>query len=76
MYEPEGTMQIDQTGKLPHRSIRGNRYQMILHEIDGNSTWIETMKNKTEGEMILAWRRALERMRAKGIVPTHQVLDN
>ena len=49
---------------------------MILHEIDGNYTWIESMKNKTEGEMILAWRRALERMKAQGIVPTHQVLDN
>ena len=26
--------------------------------------------------MILAWRRALERMKAQGIVPTYQVLDN
>ena len=49
---------------------------MILNEIDGNSTWIETMKNKTEGEMILAWHRALKRMKAQGILTTHQVLDN
>ena len=34
------------------------------------------MKNKTEGEMILARRRALERMKAKGVVPIYQVLDN
>ena len=34
------------------------------------------MKNKIEGEMILAWRHALERMKAQCIVPTHQVLDN
>ena len=69
-------MYTDQMGKLPHRSIRRNRYQRILHEIDGKSTWIEPMKKKTEEEMILARRRALERMKAQGIVPTHQVLDN
>ena len=49
---------------------------MILHEIGGNSTWIEPMTNKTDREMILARRRALERMKVQGIVPNHQVLDN
>ena len=34
------------------------------------------MKNRTKGEMILARRRALNRMRLQSIVPTHQVLDN
>ena len=49
---------------------------MILHDIDSNSTWVEPMKNRTKGEMILARRRALARMKIQGIVPTHQVLDN
>ena len=65
-----------QTGKFSHRSSRGNKYQMILHEIDGKSTWIEPMKNMTEVGMILAWRCALERMKKQGIVPMHQVLYN
>ena len=34
------------------------------------------MKNKTEREMILARRHALERMKTQGIVPNHQVLEN
>ena len=34
------------------------------------------MKNNTEGEIILDQRRALARMKHKGIVPKHQVLDN
>ena len=59
-----GTMYTDQTVKLLHSSSHGNRYQMILHEIDGNYTWIEPMENKTEGEIILTRRRALEWMRA------------
>ena len=64
MYEPKETMYTEQTVKFPHRSIRGNIYQIILHEIDGNSTWIEPMKNKSAGEMILDWRRSLELMKA------------
>ena len=34
------------------------------------------MKNKTEGGIIFARHRALERMKVQGMVPTHQVLDN
>ena len=49
---------------------------MILHEIDSESTWIETMKNKTKGETILSQNCALKRTKAQGIVHTHQVLDN
>ena len=49
---------------------------MILHEIYGNSTWIEPMKNNTEGEMILARSCTLERLKAQGIVSTYQVLEN
>ena len=47
MYEPKGIIYMDQMGKSPHRASQGKKYQMILHEIDGHSTWIETMKNKT-----------------------------
>ena len=61
-YNPRNTMFTNQTGKFPHSSSRGNNYQMITHEIDGNSTWVEPMKNQTEGEMILARRRALQQM--------------
>ena len=38
VYEPKETLYTNQTGKFPHISIRGNRYQMILQKIDGNST--------------------------------------
>ena len=46
VYEPKGTMYMDQMGKFPHCSSGGKKYQIILHEIDGNSTYIEPMKNK------------------------------
>ena len=66
----------DQTGKFLHTSSKGNNYQMLVHEIDGNSTWVEPMKNITEGEMILSQNQTLTRMKLQGIVPKHQVLDN
>ena len=49
---------------------------MVVHDIDSNSTWVEPMKNRTEGEMILYRRRALARMKLQGIIPKHQVLNN
>ena len=68
-------MYTGQTGKFPHLLSCGNKYQIILHEIDGKSIWIEQIKNKTEGGVILARRCALDRMEEQGIVPTQQVLD-
>ena len=66
----------DQTGKFLHTSSKGDNYQISLHKIDGNSTWIDPMKNKTEGEMILSQCRTLARIKLHSIVPKHQVLDN
>eukprot|EP00804_Cyclotella_cryptica_P014586 CCRYP_020641-RA/>CCRYP_020641-RA protein AED:0.25 eAED:0.25 QI:0/0/0/1/1/1/3/0/614 len=75
-YDTHSTLYTDQTGKFPHLSSQGNRYQMILYHVDSNSIWAEPTKNKTEGELILACNRALQRMKACGIQPTRQVLDN
>ena len=69
-------MYNNQTGKFPHVSSQGNRYTMVLAHIDSDSIWVEPMKNRTEGGMMLARRRALERMHAVGIIPKRQVLDN
>ena len=63
LYNPCNTIYTDQTGKFPHASSRGYHYQMIVHEIDGNSTWVEPMKNRSQGEMIRARRAALFRMK-------------
>ena len=76
VYEPKENFYTNQTGKFSHISSKGNRYQIILHEIDGKSTWIEPMKNMIKVEMILARRRALDRIKYQGIFPKQKVLDN
>ena len=70
------TLYTDQTRKLPRTSSHGNKYQMILPKIYSNSTWIEPMKNRTEGEIIISRERALMRIRLCGLKPKHQILDN
>eukprot|EP00804_Cyclotella_cryptica_P006956 CCRYP_007094-RA/>CCRYP_007094-RA protein AED:0.42 eAED:0.49 QI:0/0/0/1/0/0/2/0/132 len=56
----------------PSRQIRPPRQS----HVDSNSTWAEPTKNKTEGKLILARNRALQRMKDCGIHPTRQVPDN
>ena len=76
LYNPRNTIYTDQTGQFPHASSRGYNHQMIIHDIDGNSTWVNLMKNRSQGEMIRARRAALLRMEFQNIVPVRQILDN
>ena len=49
IYKTHDIIYIYQTTKFPHTSRQGNTYQMLIHKIDGNLTWVEPMKNKTHG---------------------------
>ena len=49
---------------------------MVLAHIDSDSIWVEPMKSRTEGKVMLGRRRALKRMHAVGIISKRQVLDN
>ena len=66
----------DQTVKFLRTSSRGNKYQMILHKIDSNSTWVEPMKNRSEGKIVIACKRALTQIRLCGLKEKYQILDN
>ena len=66
----------DQTGKFPVTSSREAKYLMVMCEIDGNVILVETMKSRTEGEMIKAYLTLVGRLRSAGIQPKHQILDN
>ncbi len=63
VYNAKATMYSDQTGKFPTVLSEGNKYVIVLHDVDSNSSWAEPMKNQTGGELILARNRALTRMR-------------
>jgi hypothetical protein len=42
-HEVESLMYADQTGLFPAVSSIGNKYVMILHHVDSNSSWAEAM---------------------------------
>jgi len=70
------TMFSDQTGEFPFVSSQNNKFIMIVHHVDSNSTWVEPLKNQREGTLIEARTKIFVRMRRQGIVPKHQILDN
>jgi hypothetical protein len=69
-------MYSNQMGCFPEVSSLGNKYIMVIHNVDSNSLWAEALKNNTGGKLILACARALEQMQTAGFVPKHQLLDN
>ncbi len=75
-HEVKSLMYEDQTGLFLAVSSLGNKYVMILHHVDSNSSWSEAMQNQLGGELILARARALARMQHRGLIPKHQILDN
>jgi hypothetical protein len=66
----------DQTGAFPYTLQRGNQYVMIAIHLDENYIFCEPMKNRSEDEMIEAYPKIINRMKAAGLgLKTHQ-LDN
>lgn len=76
VHDTNDTMFTDQTGKFPHLSRWGNRYQMVFYHVSSNSVCVEAMKNITEAEIIKARDRAVDRMKTYGIKPRWQIFDN
>jgi hypothetical protein len=75
-YMVRETMFSDQTGQFPTRSQRGNKYIMVMVEIDSNAILVEPMKSRKDEEMIRAYNKLLLRLKRAGIVPKKHVLDN
>jgi hypothetical protein len=62
IYELKKTMYSDQMGCFPQVSSLGNKYIMVIHDVDSISSWAEALKDNTGSELILARARALEQM--------------
>ena len=75
-YKLTETIHTDQTGAFPVTSQRGYRYIMVGIHLDANYIFCETMKNRTEGEMIGAYQNMVNRMQAAGLRLKHHRLDN
>ncbi len=65
-----------QTGAFPHTSQHGIHYIMVVIHLNANYIFAKPMKNRMEGEMIRAYQKILNRMKAAGFGLKKQVLNN
>jgi hypothetical protein len=75
-YMVRKTMFSDQTGQLPTQSLCGNKYIMVMVDIDSKGILVEPMKNRKDAKMIWAYNTLLLQLKRAGIVPKKHVLDN
>ncbi len=76
VYNTRETIFSDQTGQFPTRSQRGNKYIMVMVEIDSNAILVEPMTSRKDAEMIRAYDALITRLRRSGSAPIKHVLDN
>ena len=70
------TMYTDQTGAFPVQSRKGNKYIMVLCEVDNDIIITEPLRNRTAGEMVKAFKKLMKRLKRAGIKPKKHMLDN
>jgi hypothetical protein len=70
------TMFSNQTDRFPIQYLCGNKYIMVMVEIDSNAILVEPMKNRKDAKMIRAYNALLFRLKRAGIIPKKHVLDN
>jgi hypothetical protein len=58
-YMVRKTMFSNQTGQLPTRSQQGNKYIIVMVEINSNAILVEPMKSRKDEEMIRAYNALL-----------------
>lgn len=76
VYDVRNTVFSDQTGQFPTRSQRGNKYIMVMVEIDSNAILVEPLKSRKDPELTRAYRAMMTRLQRAGIEPTKHILDN
>ena len=60
---------------IPHRSLRGNKYIMVMVDIDSSAILVEPIKSRKDKELTRAYRTLMDRLRCADIVPRKHVLD-
>ena len=75
-YNVRETTFSDQTRQFPTRLRSGNKYIMIMVEIDSSAILVEPMKSQKDAEMIRAYNALLLWLKQAGISPKKHVMDN
>jgi hypothetical protein len=70
------SIHTDQTGAFQFTSQRGNRYIMVAIHLNANYIFVEPMCSRLKEEMIRAYEKIINRMKAAGLGIRKHMLDN
>ncbi len=76
VYDAWETTFYDQSGQFPTRSKSGNKYIMVIVEIDSNTILVEPLKSCKDTDHIRGYNTLLLQLCQAGIVPQKHVMDN
>ena len=76
VYDIKEKVYSDQTGRFPKTSMYGNKYIMVMVEVDSNVILVEPMKSSHDDEMKRAYKHLMLRLKRAGIKPKKPVIDN
>jgi hypothetical protein len=71
-----GQMYIDQTGRFPVISSKGNVSIMVLYEYYGNAIMAEPIKNNKAAELLRSFQVMEQKITSRGLKPKLMTLDN
>ena len=74
--EVSGKLFTDQAGRFPHKSSRGMQYIMVGYNHDSNSILTQTLKTRSEQELLRGMTALHSYLKQRGLKPQLQVLDN
>ncbi len=70
------SIHTDQTGAFPFTSQQGNRYIMVAIYLNANYICVKPMHNRSNEEMIRAYKKIINRMRMAGLGIKKHTFDN
>ena len=76
VYNLRETIYSDQTGQFPTRLLSGNKYIMVMVDIDSSGILVKPMKSRKDPEMIRAYQTLMMQLKHANIIPKKHVLDN
>ena len=76
VYDVYNTVFSDQTGQLPTISKQGNKYIMVMVEIDSNAILVDPIKNRTDTGLTRVYCAMMLRLKHAGIITQKHILEN
>ena len=76
LEEVDGKLFSDQTGPFSRTSNRGRKCVVVFYVFDKNVIKLVTIKNRTQGELMRAYKEVYDYLTMRGHKPRLHKLDN